>query len=102
MSNVKAGDLAIVVASTHGRNIGRIVEVICACPMEGCYLMPCGHFGLRDHPGVLAWICKYVGGVGYYSTTNQCTHAPILDAHLRPLPGDESTDDTTTEREVMA
>ena len=93
MSNVKAGDLAIVVGSFDGRGIGRIVEVISQCPMVGSFPLPCGHWGRRSNPGTLAWIIKYVGGPGYDSS--QCTHAHIVDVHLKPLPGDESTDDTT-------
>ena len=101
MSNVKVGDLAIVV---HQRCdcYGRIVEVLYASPL-GPFLVD-GVVYQSAHPGHLGWVVKFVGGPG-----NRAPHgfpisigprAAFYDSSLRPLPGD--TEDTTTEREVTA
>ena len=101
MSNVKAGDLAIVVGP--GKNIGLIVEVLSRVARGG-NLLPDGNvhvsFGTR-----LEWITKAVGGPvrrydGQGNPRTPGRFATVEDQRLRPLPGD--TEDTTTEREVTA
>ncbi len=101
MSNVKAGDLAIVVNAYV--NEGRIVEVLEIAPtgtfdVDGCrYLNP---------NGSLAWIVKFIGGPGRQTPPGwpirKGTRLAIYDSLLRRLPGDESTDELTTDREVTA
>ena len=100
MSNVKAGDLAILVNSCTGRSIGRIVEVVTQCPPAGNFLLPCGCAARITVPGNLAWVIRFIGGKGYTSSGKLCTHAHAFDEHLRPLPGD--TDELTTDRDVTA
>ena len=102
MSNVKAGDLAIV---TAGVGKGAIVEVICGCPHGENTGLDGAQYINDDY--VLRWQCKFVGGkgpamVGFaYARYKTCmSWSTARDTHLRPLPGD--TEDTTTEREVTA
>ena len=107
MSNVKAGDLAIVVgAIKNPRANGHIVEVIERRP-HGKFQMPNGRWAAPSPTSDLVWLIKYVGGPGPVVSTDgkqisDSLYGCISDSALRPLPGDESTEDTTTEREVTA
>lgn len=97
MSNVKAGDLAIIVAPAR-RNLGRIVEVLWEVPY-GEFRRADGLVSFNPEPG-LCWEYKYLGGPGavLFESGGRGTadfgFGP--DYVLRPLPGDTETEDTDT------
>lgn len=104
MSNVKAGDLAIVVrAENWPWTIGMIVDVMreVAAPVD----MPDGT-GIMGLPAASPphFLVKFVGGSVKGKLrgggTYRAGYAIYSRSGLKPLPGDEST--TTTEREEMA
>jgi hypothetical protein len=77
MSNVKAGDLAVIIRSAMNNN-GRLVEVI--GPPSGCTV------GCDAYPrDVLTWHCRSIGGpllgTGGFAARD-FVHA---DSYLRPI-----------------
>ncbi len=97
MSNVKPGDLAIIVGDV--RLSGLIVEVLHAVPF-GIIATPDGALFWNDKAD---WLVKPVGGpVSAYNLEGRLFPAAkylgAQDKNLRPLPG--IPDDITTETEA--
>lgn len=101
MTNVKAGDLAIVKSSKPQYN-GRIVEVLYPAPTAG-FRLPNGqwHEPPISHP---SWVLKCIGapmsapmsGGGW----RDVWYVVGKDAALRPLPGDPEEISQETEQPV--
>lgn len=89
MTNVKAGDLAIVKSSKPEYN-GRIVQVLYAAPSQP-FRLPNGVWsdGAGDQPH---WVVKAVGGKMPCPMRDgiiaQVWYGVGADRYLRPLPGD--------------
>lgn len=103
MSNVKPGDLAIVVGCKSNPEInGRIVEVLSRRP-PSAFQAPNGMLFAAFMNDQVAWLVKYIGGPGPVYRVDG-SRAPdsfydcAIDAILRPLPG--ISDDITTEQEA--
>lgn len=101
MTNVKAGDLAIV-KSTKPQYNGRIVEILYPAPAIA-FRLPNGrwHDAPISHP---SWVLKCIGapmsaplsGGGW----KDVWYGVGSDAHLRPLPGDPEEASEQTEQPV--
>lgn len=93
--NVKAGDLAIIVASGYPSDIGMICEVLRACP-----------FYQRLDPEIHEWECRTMRPtMAICSETGEeklVMEFDIPDSWLRPVPGILLTDDVTNEEKVSA
>lgn len=90
MTNVKAGDLAIVVNAKPRYN-GRIVQVLYAAPAHE-FTLPNGtvNSAPTEHP---SWVLKAVGGpflapIGPPRKLVPTWYGVGSDRFLRPLPGD--------------
>ena len=101
MSNVKAGDLAIIKCQYPVLN-GRIVEVLYVAPNER-FVLPNGL--LHEQPSVHpAWVLKAIGGPFLALATDGSEmpswYGVVQDSALRPLPADPESVDEREEAEV--
>lgn len=100
---VKPGDLAIV-CNPHGRNHGRIVEVLLVAP-SGDFVLPDGT--LSEGTGhLLGFVCRGIGGYLQGRSTDRVPTKTLFMAiwsgYLRPLPGDYVPESERHAEEVEA
>ena len=100
MSNVKAGDLAIIKCG-YPLYDGRIVEVIGDTP-RGRFYLPSGDLQAPlDEPG---WVIRFIGGPAPIPMTNgsarRCYFACAEKRLVFPLPGDPESVDEREEAEA--
>lgn len=96
MSNVKAGDLAVIVRSEFG-NLGKLVRVLELSPLNG---QPQGtrarihgvYFKLERDSNELCWVVEALGSPLFKKSGRPYRVCPAGDTYLRPIrdPGEDA------------
>lgn len=110
-TNVKPGDLAIIVRAAHSENLGKIVRVLYLAETILSETSPTGksylYNGRKYVADGLGWMVESLGeGIVKRSLVSGRFHTekvtPVPDSYMRPIRDDEQQDVSETERKLEA